>query len=443
MESATRLSACRAAGLTPSEVTSRFNPLLSRSPRRCTCASLLILVVLLAAAFVPGALARTSPGRSLGHQSQTPVPVVPVGFVGVDVDGPLFAKNTPVNFAAQLDSMVANGVQSIRVAFNWATAQPYQAFDQVPASKQASYMDVGGRPTSFADTDAIVAAAAQRHLTVLPTILYTPRWDARRNPNGVDTPNRTAPYAEYAAALVARYGPHGIFWTENPSLPMIPITMWQIWNEPNIAYYWPQPFARSYVSLLRVTSSAIRSVDPGAKIVLGALTNYAWRSVGEIYRLGGGVSRLFDIVSINGFTKTPAGVMLYMHLMRNAMSHFNDGKKPLLATEVSWPSAVGQHAQQQFDFDTTTAVQAQNIAALLSLIGQQRVGLRLIGFYYYTWMGDENQPHELAFQFSGLLRFLHNRVTAKPALAAFRKGALALEHCAQKGTVATSCLRPG
>jgi hypothetical protein len=67
----------------------------------------------------------------------------------------------------------------------------------------------------------------------------------------------------------------------------------------------------------------------------------------------------------------------------------------------------------------------------------QRLGLAC--FYYYTWMGDEGD-RSLAFNFAGLLRFRMGKVTIKPALGAFRKGALALEHCKRKGSLATSCI---
>ena len=55
-------------------------------------------------------------------------------------------------------------------------------------------------------------------------------------------------------------------------------------------------------------------------------------------------------------------------------------------------------------------------------------------------MGDEGD-RSLAFNFAGLLRFDHDKVTAKPALAAFRRGALALEGCKRKGALASSCIR--
>jgi len=394
------------------------------------------LAVSLLIAVLAGAPAMARPGR---HASAPVVAAVPPGFVGVDADGPLFGSNTPLNFAAQVKSMVANGVQSIRVAFNWAAAQPYENTDKVPVADQNKFTNVDGRPTDFSTTDEVVQAAARARVTVLPTILYAPSWDARRNPYGVDTPKRNAPYAAYAAALVSRYGRGGIFWSEHPGLPQVPITQWQIWNEPNISYYWPQPFANSYVSLLRLANSAIKGADPQAKVVLGALTNFAWKAIGQIYRLPN-TRNLFDIVSINGFTKTPADEILYMRFMRNAMSRFQDGSKPLLATEISWTSAQG-HTSQHLDFNTTPAGQARDIAQLLPMIGQVRTSFHLAGFYWYTWIANETPPQRYPFNYAGLLRLLHGKVVAKPALSAFRTAALALEQCQQKGSVATSCVR--
>jgi hypothetical protein len=218
----------------------------------------------------------------------------------------------------------------------------------------------------------------------------------------------------------------------------MPVRMWQIWNEPNLSYYWRQPFAPSYVGLLRAAHDAIRRADPGAKVVLGALTNVAWKSLGQVYRVNGARS-LFDVVAVNGFTKAPADVLAFMQFMRRAMAHFGDGRKPLLATEVSWPSAKGK-THDKFDFITTPAGQAANIAALLPLIGAQRVSLRLLGFYWYTWMGEEDRG-TTAFNFSGLLGLHNGTVTVKPALGAFRRGALALEQCRRKGSVATRCIK--
>lgn len=306
--------------------------------RAALVAGALVLIALIA--LVPTwAAARPSspapPRRTSTTTSPAETAAVPAGFVGVDVDGPVFGQDDTINFDRQVATMVANGVQSVRVAFNWAAAEPYESWTKVPAVDRDEYADVNGKPFLFTQTDAVVGAAAAHDVTVLPTVLYTPSWDARDNQQGpINTPERTGPYGGYLTALIGRYGPRGTFWKANPQIHRLPIRSWQIWNEENLSYYWPQPFGSSYVGLLRTAHAAIRKADPGAKIVLGALTNFAWKSIGQVYTVGG-ARNLFDVASVNGFTTFPADVILYMRFMRNAMIHFKDGRKPLLATEVS------------------------------------------------------------------------------------------------------------
>ena len=432
--------------------------MLLRARRFADRPLVVVLMLVLAAALVAGAATRAGAANRAGAATRasaanragaatgprtskpkvTAATTVPQGFVGVDVDGPMFGPDTTVDFGGQLKTMVTNGVQSIRAAFSWAAAQPYKTDADVPAARTSQFTDVAGVPTSFQVTDMIVGDAARERLTVLPTVLYAPGWDSLENPNGVDTPRRYGPYAAYLTALIGRYGPRGSFWRANPGIPRMPIRSWQVWNEPNLSYYWKQPFASTYVSFLRTAHAAIKKADPGAQVVLGALTNTAWKSLGQIYRIKG-ARGLFDVVAVNGFTKTPAHVMLFMLFVRHAMARFGDNAKPLLATEISWPSAQG-HTHERFDFITTQAGQARDIATLLPLIGQQRLALHLIGFYWYTWMGEET-ANSAAFNFSGLLGLHGNKVTVKPALAAFRAGALALEGCKRKGLLATSCIR--
>jgi hypothetical protein len=409
-----------------------------RARRFADHARLIALPLLLAAIVVVAVTVSRAGATSKPKVNATAPPPVPQGFLGVDVDGPMFGPDTPINLTSQLKTMVGSGVQSIRVAFSWAAGQPYESDADVPDAQKANFTDVSGRPTSFQFTDMVVGDAARERLTVLPTVLYAPQWDAVTNRSGVAYPRQYAPYGAYLTALIGRYGPHGSFWRENPGIPKMPIRSWQIWNEPNLVYYWKQPFASTYVSLLKVAHAAVKKADPGARVVLGALTNTAWKSLGQIYKVKG-AKGLFDVVAVNGFTKIPANVIEFMVFVRRAMARAGDGAKPLMATEVSWPSAKGE-TSAGFDFITTQAGQARNISALLPLIGQQRLSLHLIGVYWYTWMGQED-PHTGPFNFSGLLGFHNGTVTVKPALAAFKGGALALEGCRRKGAVATSCIR--
>ncbi|HEX8976890.1 MAG TPA: hypothetical protein VF781_10285 [Solirubrobacteraceae bacterium] len=407
-------------------------------PPRCARAALLILTLCtLAGAFLltaaEGAPARTRSANHARLAGTSP------GFVGVDIDGPLLDPSNSLDLNQQMSSMVSNGVQSVRAAFNWAAAQPYASWSQVPADRRSQFVaGPAGRPISYAATDQIVGDAADHGLSVLPTLLYVPAWDAAGNRSGFKVPQRDAPYAEFAAAMVRRYGTRGSFWSMNPRIPKLPVSQWQVWNEPNIPAYWPQPFAQRYVALLRLASRAIRQADPGARVVLGALTNLAWHALGRIYAIRG-ARGLFDSVSVNGFTSTPANVILYLRLMRRAMNRYGDAAKPLIASELSWPSAIGQTTQHH-DFNVTQSGQARNVAELLRLIGSWRGQLGLSAFYYYTWMGNEFRGAP-AFSFSGLLRYTgRGRVQTKPALAAFRNGALWLEGCRAKGKTANRCL---
>ena len=388
------------------------------------------LVVAALAALVLAGLA-TLPARARVKTAR-----VPQGFVGVDVDGPLISGDNSLSLAGQMQTMVSDGVQTIRIAFNWAAAEPYARPSQVPADQASDFTTVNGVPVDFSTTDQVVADAARLRLQILPTVLYTPSWDTVHNAKGVDFPQRPGPYAAYLTALIGRYGPHGSFWTANPSIPKQPIRQWQIWNEPNIAYYWRQPFAAGYAQLLKASHAAIAKADPGARTVLGALTDFAWVSFAQLAKRPGFISD-FDVAAVNGFTKKPADVIHYMQFMRRAMNHYGAQGKPLLATEVSWPSAVGQ--TKGFDFDTTQAGQARNRAALLPMIAANYRQLGLAGFDWYTWMGAEVRHAPTPFDFSGLLAFADGKVRAKPALRVFRAGALKLEGCRSKGRLATDC----
>jgi len=364
---------------------------------------------------------------------------VPFGFVGVDVDGPMITPADNVNLATQGNVMVANGVQSERIAFNWAAAQPYASRSDVPAGQTSAFHNgVGNVPTNFSTTDQIVRLAAQRGLTVLPTILYTPGWDAATSPGRViDPPKQTGPFANYLTTLIDRYGPHGSFWSSNPSVRREPIRMWQIWNEENLTTYWPQPFARSYVTLLRAARAAIKKADPGAKVVLGALTNYVWVALGQIYAIPG-ARGLFDAVSVNAFTSTPGNLITFLQLVRRSMGAAGDPYKPLIDTEVSWPSGLGQTSQID-DWNTTPRGEARDIQQTLPLLAAQRKSLGLAAFYYYTWMDAEYRGAP-SFDFAGLVRYQKGgQVIAKPGLAGFKQAALQLEGCRQKGRLATQC----
>jgi hypothetical protein len=385
------------------------------------------LVLLAAGAAVPAATASASTR-------------VPQGFVGMMADGPIF--NGGVNLGAQLDRMVASGVESVRVVFDWAQAQPYQTWADVPSPERGAFVDAGGAPTDFATTDQIVRFAAQRGLAMLPVVVYAPPWDAVSTGSQVQ-PVRDQPYGQYLTELIARYGPRGTFWAQNSDVAPMPIRQWQVWNEPDLTFFWSTfPFQKSFVALLKTAHDAIKGSDPGAQVVLAGLSDRSWHDLGSIYKVRGARS-LFDMVALHPYTAQPQGVVTIAGLIRRVMDRYGDQAKPMLITELGWPSSLGLTANT-VGVATTQAGQAQRLAAAIPLVAAARARLGIAGFDVYTWMGNE-QPGSTMFNFAGLLGFDPNTgaVATKPALAAFSRAAMALERCRVKATVATRCLIAG
>jgi len=374
--------------------------------------------------------------------SSSAKPAVPAGFVGVNMNSPLF-PTLGVNLPNQLDTMVASGVQTIRVVFDWASAQPYRNWNSVPAAQRSQFTRVGGVPTRFGDLDRLVALAAKRGLRVFPTILYTPSWDAAPSSgSSLAIPEQDGPYAAFCAALVRRYGPHGTFWTTHS--PSVPIRMWEIWNEPNLAFYWPeQPFEQSYVALLHAAHDAIKAADSSAQVMVGGLTNASWNALSLIYSVRG-AGKWFDGVALHPYTKYPAGVITILGFVRQVLIKHGGAGKSMVADEISWPSSQGIDSNPAgLDIGTTEAGEAKNVAAVLPLLANNRRSLHLVEFDYPTWASIDDPGGNL-FDFSGLYHYAgHGRFTAKPAAAAFRKGALALEHCRRMSQIASVCASQG
>src|ERR1700727_3716442 len=117
----------------------------------------LIALPVLLAAIVVVAVTVSHAGAASKPKVNAPAPVpVPQGFLGVDVDGPMFGPDTPIDLASQLKTMVGSGVQSIRVAFSWAAGQPYESDADVPDAQNANFTDIAARPTTFQVTDMVV-----------------------------------------------------------------------------------------------------------------------------------------------------------------------------------------------------------------------------------------------------------------------------------------------
>lgn len=355
---------------------------------------------------------------------------VPQGWLGVVADGPLDPAA-----GGEWDRMAGAGAESVRTAIFWAQLQPYATAAEVPAADAPRFRDAGGVPTDFSAVDAVVAAAAQRRLAILPVLQATPGWAARKPGDPASPPADPATFGRFLAALVARYGPQGSLWAERPDLPRAPIRAWQVWNEPNLERYWSQqPFAESYVRLLKTADAALDAADPGATVVLAGLPNVSWTALRAIYDAGG--KGHFDAVALHPYTRRPVDVLRLVHRARRVMRKHQDGRVPVWLTELSWPAAKGK-VPRPAGFETTDKGQARRLNMALALIAALRKRQKIARVFWYTWLSDEHGPN--SFAWSGLRRLRAAGPVSAPALAVFRRWAVRLEGCRKASGDASRC----
>jgi hypothetical protein len=346
------------------------------------------LLTALAALLVPA-------GAAQAQLAERPVS----DFAGVMVDGPLIAGHADI--ASEAAVMSGVGIGHARIAMYWREIEP-----------------VEGGPLLWGDFDRMVGALAQRGIQVLPVVMRAPGWATGGDEREGAIPD-TAAYARFAAQAVRRYGPAGTFWAENPSIHRRPMRDWQIWNEPHHKSSWAihPDFMASYLTLLRGARAAIKAADPGARIVLGGLTEGPWYELERLY--GAGARGAFDVVAIHPYRTTPAQIIRVVRETRRVMTRYGDGALPMFITEMTFTSSKG--FVEDLPIFTDEAGQAELLKQLMVRLLAVRHALGIERAYWFTWLSPPPGSH-LIWHYAGLRRLAWDRtVVSKPALEALRR----------------------
>lgn len=300
------------------------------SPRR----RVRIAAAAVCAALGIGLLAFGGGSGSAGATAAATVPSPYAGQIGMNTHEIWGAES---GTAAEFNRLARIGVDHTREGFEWRVIEP-----------QRGRFDWGR-------TDQLMAAAARARVDVLPILGSPPAW-ASNHPDRADRfpPANNADFANFARAIVARYGDGGTFWTSvRTDLTPMPLTAVQIWNEPWSDTYWgPLPDPAGYARLVRATGSAVHGLDPDIDVVIsgdllqtggGGPIRY-W--IDEILRVDPGLGAFFDAYSVHPYpaaspmTDNADGRWDFRRVELVRQTTVARGvPKPIWITEIGWSTA--------------------------------------------------------------------------------------------------------
>ena len=312
--------------------------------------------------------------------------------------------------------MASSGVESMRTVFSWAGAQPRGR----------------GTPISFEDTDPVVRRAALRTAPCFP-------WCTTRRPGRAPIAGRfTSPpklrsdYAAYLAALVERYGPDGTFWAENPDLPKLAVREWQIWNEPHLPAYWDAPengpygYARNYPLLLRASYNIVKTLDPGAKVVLAGITQKAWEEIELLYQHG--VKNYFDVAALQIFPQTVKRALQGHRAVPRRAAPAQGRAQADLPDRDHLARLEGADRRIKYQRQETPQGMATKLSQMYRAMVLRRRALGVGKVFWYTWSSPYGRGGSI-FNYAGLLRYDDRGFEPQPALGAYQRSARTYQGC--------------
>jgi Glycosyl hydrolase catalytic core. len=293
--------------------------------------------------------------------------------------------------AEQLQRLQRGGVESIRIPVVWGAVQPSR-----------------GSAFDWSGVDAQIGAAARAGLGVLPFLSGAPSWAVPSefvpgSHHSVKAPSHlpatgsaAAGWKGFLAAAVQRYGPSGTFWAENPTVPKRAIRTWQIWNEENFKYFVARPNPAEYGKLVKISYPAIKSVDPGAKIVLGGLfarpkeaeskrkpraAYFATEFLEQMYKSTPGIGKKFNGVALHPYSYNYPELTPDIEEVRAVLRKSHDAGKGIWITELGWSSEHQTHSDL---FAKGMSGQKKQLEGAFSLLSNKQSKWHIQRVYWFS-----------------------------------------------------------
>jgi hypothetical protein len=297
----------------------------------------------------------------------------------------------------EFNTLQQGKVQSMRVALVWAGVQAKR-----------------GGPFEWGAFDTLMEESARANIEILPFIVGTPAWavpaatvpgtgGAKASAHLPASGSAATAWTALLKAVVGRYGSTGTFWAENPLVPKLPIKAWQIWNEPNFKYFVAKPDPAEYGKLVKISSAAIKSVDPTAQVLLAGLfakpaggrrlagknvanaTSPNWFGsyfLEQMYKTNPGIKSSFQGVALHPYVARYGQLPQEIEELRGVMARAGDTTKPLWITELGWSSEAPQGPSNVFAVGA--AGQARELKGAFTLLKADQLKFHLQRVYWFS-----------------------------------------------------------
>ena len=304
----------------------------------------------------------------------------------------LFQDDASLN--ADLDAMQNTGATWIRFDFLW------------------TYIEPNANQFQWTVYDKVVAAARARGFTILGELDFTPPWarGAACNTSDKCAPGDIGAWQQFITTTVNRYKGS--------------VSHWEIWNEPNLSFFWqtgPDPAA--YTALLKASYPAVKQADPNAVVVSGGLAP-AGQLTADMYppldflkgMYAAGAQGSFDAFGMHPYTYpfTPDEPKVYNNYYSlgsfyDVMVANGDGNKQIWSTEAGAPTGTAVEADRSAISEAQQALTATRIYQ----IAAQRPWQGPVFWFCFRDYGSD--PSVIEDNFG----ILHNDGTPKPSYAAY------------------------
>lgn len=289
----------------------------------------------------------------------------------------------------QFQTLKRGGVDSVRLPVEWGGVQ-----------------SAPGAPLDWSNIDLAVRRAANVGIEVLPFLSGAPAWavphvfvpgtgKTAKAPARLPVSGAAATgWSNFVKGAAARYGPNGSFWAENPVVPKLPIRAWQIWNEENFKYFVAKPNPAEYGKLVKLSYTALKSVDPSAKAILGGMfalpkgcrkgkANYCGAEfLDAMYATTPGIKTKFNGIALHPYSGKYQELTPQIEEFRAVLDEHKDSGKGLWITELGWSSQPPDPLRNIFA--KGLGGQATQLKGAFSLLKAKQVKWKVQRVYWFS-----------------------------------------------------------